>query len=678
MAFDPNKYKISTAARFMPVVLLLDVSGSMRGDKINNLYAATVKMIETFADESKKEIPYKIAIITFGSSVDYHTLYADATKDLARNLTSFTAYGMTLLGTALRMAKDLIEDKTETKTRWFAQIIPVYKDAASVAVSNMVGDMSFAFYCTEFCKGRNLIDHFEDILTTKDYLLTPHDKNILAEYERLLNSGQSVYEYAAALNNDALRLNAEIINLTLQISNELFKNKLRQQYSENMILKNVSTQNQNIWRWEEILKNFDVRKNQASIPKNACLIEFMKISDDSLLVNFLRNEGDIQAANIPVDKNFFENCNLYHALNSYANLDAMRSTGNFLWNVNGKYKITNSNIKSSKDENAVTDNSQFIELREKLSAEISAKLIPVLEKFAGNDAHWIISPDAELNLVPFETLTFNKKFLVESKNISYVPSLAVMHLMRERERKNSYLGQSKELFAMGNAIYNAADSSTSRGSQQNFFNKLRNNPEEKIDITSLRWGELPGTEIELDKVSTLFENKTIFRRAQATEKNLQALNNSGELSKYKYLLFAAHGLFVPEKPELSSIVLSQQFNDENHDGYITVGEWMGYDLRSNLIYLSACESGRGNYQAGEGIVGIPYALTVAGNKDTVMSLWKVDDTATAEFTSAVFEKLRRGKSEVSALNETKREFLKQKNPAYRAPSIWAAFILYGI
>ncbi|MBE8951205.1 MAG: CHAT domain-containing protein [Quinella sp. 3Q1] len=86
----------------------------------------------------------------------------------------------------------------------------------------------------------------------------------------------------------------------------------------------------------------------------------------------------------------------------------------------------------------------------------------------------------------------------------------------------------------------------------------------------------------------------------------------------------------------------------------------------------------GGYQAGEGIVGIPYALTVAGNKDTVMSLWKVDDEATAEFTSAVFEKLSKGKSEVAALNETKREFLQSTNPKFKAPSVWAAFILYGI
>ena len=128
MAFDPSKYKVSTGERYMPVVLLLDVSGSMDGDKINNLYDATVKMIETFAEEGKKEIPYKVAIITFGASVDYHTPYTDATKDLANNLSPFYADGMTPLGTALRMAKDLIEDKNETKTKWFRPAVVLVSD----------------------------------------------------------------------------------------------------------------------------------------------------------------------------------------------------------------------------------------------------------------------------------------------------------------------------------------------------------------------------------------------------------------------------------------------------------------------------------------------------------------------------------------------------------------------
>lgn len=257
--------------------------------------------------------------------------------------------------------------------------------------------------------------------------------------------------------------------------------------------------------------------------------------------------------------------------------------------------------------------------------------------------------------------------------------LPVLHMMKHRERKNEILGVDKDLFAMGDAVYGDNTEAVSRGSQTNFFSSLRSKDDDDfIDMKSLQWSNLPGTGREIDKVAALFDKKDIFKQNDASEKNLKEMNEKGELAQYKYLLFSTHGLFVPTKPELSSIVLSQETDDEDNDGYVTITEWMGYELRSNLVYLSACETGLGGYQVGEGIMGIPYALTLAGNKDTVMSLWKVDDDATAEFTAAVFEKLKAGKSEVTALNETKREFLKKNNSKYSSPSVWSAFLLYGI
>lgn len=567
----------------------------------------------------------------------------------------------------------------ENKSKWFANIIHVYKEAAVTAKE--VGDMSFAFYCTEFCKGRNLIDRYDDVLVSKNYLLRNDERYNLEKYQKLLTSCRAFVESDIAKNDESLRSSAEWVYLFLRRNDEKFKGELRKKYSNNMVPKDPHKRaeaEQKPSQWEESLKNFDVKKNRQAIPDGACLVEFMKTSDDSLLVTFLRNDSDVQAVNISVDEKFFDKCRLYHDLNAYADANAMHGDGKYLWQVDGEYTITAGRTKPAPSAIAINDNAKLNELRQELSMELSQKIIPIIETYAGKSSHWIISPDAELNLVPFETLIYRDKMLIESVDVSYVPSLAVMNLMKKRERKNAYLGQSQELFAMGDAIYSDTDTATSRGTQLEFFNKLRSNSDAEINITSLSWSNLPGTSRELDKVSPLFENKEILRREQVTEKNLRKLNADGELSKYKYLLFATHGLFVPDKPEISSIVLSQQFNDEDTDGYVTVGEWMGYDLRSNLVYLSACESGLGGYQAGEGIVGIPYALTVAGNKDTVMSLWKVDDEATAEFTSAVFEKLSNGKSEVASLNETKREFLKNNNLKYRNPSVWAAFLLYGI
>ena len=108
MAFNPNNYKAPEAKK-LPVILLLDVSGSMSGAKIDSLYDATIDMIETFAAAQAKEQIIDVAIITFGDSVDLHTRYTPV-KDLqAKGISKFKASGMTPMGTALRMAKDMID-----------------------------------------------------------------------------------------------------------------------------------------------------------------------------------------------------------------------------------------------------------------------------------------------------------------------------------------------------------------------------------------------------------------------------------------------------------------------------------------------------------------------------------------------------------------------------------------
>lgn len=111
MAFNPNdpKYKPSSSQKVLPVVLLLDVSGSMRADnKIDSLYEATKKMISTFVDLELKETIIDIAIITFGAQVTLHTPMSSVKN--VQNLSPFVAGGGTPLGSAFIMAKDMMDD----------------------------------------------------------------------------------------------------------------------------------------------------------------------------------------------------------------------------------------------------------------------------------------------------------------------------------------------------------------------------------------------------------------------------------------------------------------------------------------------------------------------------------------------------------------------------------------
>lgn len=111
MAFDPKSYK-PTKQKVLPVLLLLDISASMsRDNKIDSLYDATVSMIKSFDEQKIKEVQIQLSIITFGRSIDLHTKFTPVEKLNEITIERFVASGMTPLGTALRMAKDMLEDK---------------------------------------------------------------------------------------------------------------------------------------------------------------------------------------------------------------------------------------------------------------------------------------------------------------------------------------------------------------------------------------------------------------------------------------------------------------------------------------------------------------------------------------------------------------------------------------
>jgi len=116
-----------------------------------------------------------------------------------------------------------------------------------------------------------------------------------------------------------------------------------------------------------------------------------------------------------------------------------------------------------------------------------------------------------------------------------------------------------------------------------------------------------------------------------------------------------------------------------NDGFSTAGEWPGFDLKSDLMVMSACETGLGKMVSGEGVQGLPYALYVAGNRDTLLSLWQVSDDGTALFMQRFWAKVKAGTSHARALSETKREMQRgEAGKSYSDPYYWAPFVLYGL
>ena len=157
----------------------------------------------------------------------------------------------------------------------------------------------------------------------------------------------------------------------------------------------------------------------------------------------------------------------------------------------------------------------------------------------------------------------------------------------------------------------------------------------------------------------------------------QDLALSASLSEYRYLHFATHGVLDQTRPELSGLVLSlfdQQGREQ--DGFLRLVEIYNLKLAAELVTLSACETGLGKQTRGEGIIGLTRGFLHAGAQRALVSLWKVDDRASARLMGQVYTGIFRDKlSPAAALRRAQLSL--RKDPAMGAPFFWAAFVLHG-
>jgi CHAT domain-containing protein len=219
-------------------------------------------------------------------------------------------------------------------------------------------------------------------------------------------------------------------------------------------------------------------------------------------------------------------------------------------------------------------------------------------------------------------------------------------------------------------------------------------PNYGIDQSSLRpsstsrsskritWEALPYARKEGDLVSHILGAKHFYGDA-ADEPAIKSAKRPDILH------VASHGYFreseSTEDTPSSAVVLAGANNthpssDNTSDGYLTAAELSRLDLYgTELVVLSACSTGQGDIRTGEGVYGLQRALTVAGARSTLLSLWKVDDEATAEFMERFYTRLKAGESRSDALAATQKEFRDGTagNRQWRDPYYWAAWQLVG-
>ncbi len=185
------------------------------------------------------------------------------------------------------------------------------------------------------------------------------------------------------------------------------------------------------------------------------------------------------------------------------------------------------------------------------------------------------------------------------------------------------------------------------------------------------YAPLPGTRVEVEGLARLFDTRRLLLGSEASEQRLDELIAAGELPRYRVLHFATHGEMHPRRPSLCALVLARdrlpdpawqiEQGKKVYDGRLKVEALRQWPLDADLVVLSACETALGPDGRGEGLLGFSQALFRRGARSLVLSLWKVDDLATALLMHRFYQNLlgkRAGRAaplgRAAALAEAKR------------------------
>ena len=282
-------------------------------------------------------------------------------------------------------------------------------------------------------------------------------------------------------------------------------------------------------------------------------------------------------------------------------------------------------------------------------------LAPARRELAGKRVVCVV-PDGVLWRLPFEALLApDGRFAVERRSFFYAPSIGVYRDVVGR-RKQRGAPPAHMLAAFGNPAVEGA-----RARVQPVYRS--------IDLAPL-----PDAEREAKQIARLWGARSSVYTGRAAREEAA----KREMQRARIVHFAAHGIFDDNNPMFSHIVLAQGERSPE-DGALQAWEVMRLNLAADLVVLSACDTARGRFGAGEGLIGMSWALFAAGCPSTVATQWKVSSPDTAALMIAFHRRLSRGArtpfAKAEALRAAQREML--RDPARRHPFYWAAFVLLG-
>ena len=332
----------------------------------------------------------------------------------------------------------------------------------------------------------------------------------------------------------------------------------------------------------------------------------------------------------------------------------------------------------------VTDR-KYGEIKVKLnqaSNELYAQLIPEKVRNLLTAPHTVyVIPTGPLYALPFETLVTEASkdfkethYLIEDVPIAYLSSASLLKILRDAQKRRQNTAK-YPLLAFANPIYEGTPTSSS--TQRGIIDKLRH---ETYRNLKNGFAPLPETEDEAKEIAQIMNAPTDSKALQlgedASVPTVNKFNEQTRLDDYQYVLFSTHGILPGEIDRINQPALVLSYPDKW--GYLKMADVFGLKLNAKLVALSACNTGNGKNEKGEGVMGLTRAFMYAGTPAIAVTLWSVESLSAKTLNVGFFKELKNIQKPAAALRAIKLRMLRgEEGEKYKRPYYWAPFVVFG-
>ncbi len=313
-----------------------------------------------------------------------------------------------------------------------------------------------------------------------------------------------------------------------------------------------------------------------------------------------------------------------------------------------------------------------------LNAELSRMILaPAAAEFGKK--RLVVVLDGALNYVPVAALSLaaNRPIILDHEIVGLQSASAFA--VQRQNLSNRELAP-KTVAVIADPVFSSNDARLKTGGSQGDTSgagstRIIEHTSGGVGNGQLSIPRLPFTRWEADQILAVAPRQSSLKALDFGAN--RSIATSDELSKYRYVHFATHGYLDKDRAGFSAIVLSMvDAQGKPQDGFLRTHDIYNLKLPAELVVLSACETGLGKDIKGEGLEGLTRGFMYAGARRVIVSLWNVNDKATATLMQRLYAgMLRQNKTPGAALRAAQIEMLRMR--PWQSPYFWAAFVMQG-